>query len=403
MKKNILLFFSVLLVLYLTLESLFFYGFPRVFPANVNVLVEEGLQLFLQSSKRGVAPKHYIALFGDSYAQGMGDWATDVMAKPMARYHTAHLLQDATGKDVVTFGSAGAGSVRALVTEPISQLDYARRYSFRSLPGPDVVLVYFYEGNDLYDNARYFQYSFPALFDNGLQFDSAVYQRYLQTFSLERDATYRKAQRHDAMRYLPLAGMLQSVFRLFNGLPIPEDPDVDVSLDPPWLFGASTYKSPGVINHALINHKIIQLPDNLQGPALDMTDDQLRQSWFAFEQALIFSRAHFKRSHFVLVYIPSVLSMYDIQDETVSVQGYEGRKSSFALSDVRHSALLMQKHFHEVAASQGLPVIDTTEMLQAAARNQSLHGPEDWNHLNKKGYEVLTEAIMHNLDQQYLK
>ena len=381
-------------MLYAVLESSFFYVFPRLFPAGVVTLVEEGLQPLLQSSKRNVVPENYIALMGDSYAQGMGDWATEAMAKPLARYHTAHLLQEKLKRDVVTFGSAGAGSVRALVTEPISQLAYSNRYTLRHVPDPDLVLVYFYEGNDLYDNADYFQYSFPKLFDSALQFDAATYQRYLQQFALEHDATYRKAQRHDWQRYFPFAGFVHWVYLQVRGLPVAEDPDQDMSLDPPWRFGASTYKDPGEINHAQINGAMVQLPDNIQGPALGLTEQETQQAWFAFEQALQFSRHQFANSHFVLVYIPSVLSVYDVQAGPVSVQGYQGRSVDATWQQAQAASLAMRERFKAIAMQQQLPVIDTTDALRAAATLQPVHGPQDWNHLNRKGYEVLADTII---------
>lgn len=36
----------------------------------------------------------------------------------------AHVIQDRTGRDVITFGRGGAGSLRGLVAEPISQFEY---------------------------------------------------------------------------------------------------------------------------------------------------------------------------------------------------------------------------------------------------------------------------------------
>ncbi|HRF87878.1 MAG TPA: SGNH/GDSL hydrolase family protein, partial [Pseudomonadales bacterium] len=134
-------------------------------------MTDEALHPLLQASKKNIFPSHYIALFGDSYAAGMGDWATEAMNKPMARYSSADLLHEATGMDVVSFGSAGAGSVRGIVTEPVTQLTYLRKYINVQLESPEWVLIYFYEGNDLYDNAAYFHYSFPKLFDIDKQFN----------------------------------------------------------------------------------------------------------------------------------------------------------------------------------------------------------------------------------------
>ena len=397
MKKNLALSLLAVLLLYSALETTFLWWFPRLLPANANFFLDEGVTPLLQSSKKGIFPQNYIALFGDSYAQGMGDWASTEMKKPMARFHTAHILQDLTGRDVISFGSAGSGSVRSLVTEPIARLAYINRYTFHKVPDPDVVLVYFYEGNDMYDNADYFENSFPKLFDISLQFDEATYKHYLQQFALEHDDLYRKAQRHDVQRYLPFASFVKLAIRVLRGLPKPDDPDHDFSVDPPWRFGTNMFKLPGHINQANVNGQLLQLPDTIQGPAIGLNEIETRRAWFAFEQALNFSRNYFAKSRFVLVYIPSVLSAYDIRNDHISVQGYQGHQADFTLQQAQFASAAMRKRFKEIAAQQQLQVIDTTDALRAAALLEPIHGPEDWNHLNRKGYDVLAGVIAENL------
>lgn len=397
MTKNLTLFFVTLLMLYALLEVIFLYALPRIFPSSIVVAAEEGLQPLFQSSKRGIVPENYIALMGDSNAAGMGDWAIQTLSVPMAQWHTAHLLHSKLGRDVVTFGSPGTGSVRAMVTEPISQLAYSNRYTLYNVPDPDLVLVYFYEGNDLYDNAEYFQYSFPKLFDISMEFDTPTYQRYLQQFALEHDGLYRKAQRHDWQRYLPFTGFVKQIVRGLRGLPKAEDPDNDGSLDPPWRFGTNMFKLPGHVNQAQIDGKLFQLPDTIQGPAIGLNEIETKRAWFAFEQALQFSCAHFSKSRFVLVYIPSVLSVYDIHSDRVSIQSYQQRPADFTLQQARLTSDAMRKRFKEIAAQQQLPVIDATDALRATAQFEPIHGPKDWNHLNQKGYEVLADVIEENL------
>jgi len=401
MKKNLALVTGVLLLCVALLEKSFLWWYPRVFPANVVLTsMDEGLQPLLQNSKRGVFPEHYIALFGDSYAQGMGDWAKQAMQQPMARYHTAHLLHEATGRDVVTFGSAGAGSVRGMVTEPVSQLAYLRQYISSRIPAPELALVYFYEGNDLYDNAGYFRYSFPRLFDAKLARDPGTYRRYLQQFALERDETWLQAARNDPLRHWPFLAWTERTLRQLLKLPAREEPqeaDIDASLDPPWIFGAAAYREPGTINRALIGGQDTQLPDFLQGPALNLDQQEWDDAWFAFEQALAFSREQFPQTQFVLVYIPSVLGTYAISSAEVTVQAYDRRDRRFTSQAAVARAAQMREKMASVAAAAGLPLIDTTAAMQQAGREQALHGPGDWNHPNRRGYEVLAAAIIAGL------
>ncbi len=365
------------------------------------MLTDEGLHPLLQSSKKGVFPHHYIALFGDSYAAGMGDWSASEMSKPNARYSTAHLLQDATGKDVVSFGSAGAGSVRGIVTEPISQLAYLKQYIRRDIESPEWILVYFYEGNDLYDNAAYFHYSFPRLFDVNQQFNAEIYRQYLQKFAIDRDKTVRMTQANDWLRHWPFLNFLNAITRVVLGIPPRtidiHDSNYDPSLDPPWIFGGASIRNPGKINQAEINGKVIQLPDALQGAAMALNEEEWKQAWFALEQSLSFMRQEFPSARVAVVYIPSVLSVYDLKSEQVSVQTYERRATVFARQQQIDTAQKMRKTLAKIAADQHLPFVDTTDDMRTASKTKVLHGPTDWNHPNKNGYTVIAESIVHQL------
>ena len=399
MKKGFLLSFASLVLLLSAAEASFFFWFPRVFPTNFAMwMTDEALHPLLQASKKNIFPSHYIALLGDSYAAGMGDWATEAMNKPMARYSSADLLHEATGMDVVSFGSAGAGSVRGIVTEPVTQLTYLRKYINVQLESPEWVLIYFYEGNDLYDNAAYFHYSFPKLFDIDKQFNEKTYQQYLKEFAIERDETMRIAVANDRLKHWPLLDQLNQLFRLLMGLPQRSIVEKDTAFDPPWIFGGASTKSPGVINKALVDKKTVQLPDALQGPALALTEMEWKQAWYAFDQSLQYARKALPNSQMVLVYIPSVLSIYDLQSREVSVQTYERRATVFPAQQMVTQSTLMRSTFQTLAAKHQIPVIDTTDALRMAGKQELQHGPNDWNHLNETGYRTLSNAILQQLE-----
>ncbi len=403
MKKNLVLAFSIFVFLLIAAGSSFLYWFPRLLPTGfVMMLTDEGLHPLLQSSKKEVIPHRYIALLGDSYAAGMGDWATAEMSKPQARYSTAHLLQDATGKDVISFGSAGAGSVRGIVTEPVSQLAYLKQYISSDIEQPEWMLIYFYEGNDLYDNAAYFHYGFPRLFDLTKQFDSVTYQQYLQKFAIDRDDTMQIVKANDWLRHWPFLNFSNTFIRTLAGMQPRkiggQGADVDSTLDPPWIMGGASFRTPGKMNQARISNQIVQLPDSLQGPALALNADELKQAWFAFDQSLQFTRKKFPDTHFMLVYIPSVLSTYELQSEQISVQTYERRERIFTRQQLLESSQQMRNTFIKMANDKQLPFVDTTDAMQSAAKIKALHGPEDWNHPNQEGYRVMTESIIQQLE-----
>ena len=76
-----------------------------------------------QYHKKSVIPVDYIAIVGDSHALGSGDWYLQVVKKhklTQGDYHSAHILYNKTGRDVLSFGALGSGSLRGLILKPIS-------------------------------------------------------------------------------------------------------------------------------------------------------------------------------------------------------------------------------------------------------------------------------------------
>jgi len=163
-------------------------------------------------------------------------------------------------------------------------------------------------------------------------------------------------------------------------------------------MGGASFRTPGKMNQARISNQIVQLPDSLQGPALALNADELKQAWFAFDQSLQFTRKKFPDTHFMLVYIPSVLSTYELQSEQISVQTYERRERIFTRQQLLESSQQMRNTFIKMANDKQLPFVDTTDAMQSAAKIKALHGPEDWNHPNQEGYRVMTESIIQQLE-----
>ncbi len=82
---------------------------------DLRAYVPDRAEIYLQNAKAALRPRDYIALIGDSHAQGAGDWLWSVGYENDRPYHSANVIHDLAGKDVITFGRGGAGSAEALV------------------------------------------------------------------------------------------------------------------------------------------------------------------------------------------------------------------------------------------------------------------------------------------------
>jgi len=155
---NAALVVASLLISYAVLELAFFRLVLPHLPFSARVYLPDRADFFLQISKTGYVPRNYIALVGDSYAQGMGDWLLSQGGKGSQPFHSADIIHQRLGQDVVSLGRAAAGSAEAMVLR-ITRIfgdDYC--YLFPQIGEPKRFLIYFYEGNDVDDNYKLLQH-----------------------------------------------------------------------------------------------------------------------------------------------------------------------------------------------------------------------------------------------------
>src|SRR5262249_312548 len=95
------------------------------------------------------------ALLVDSYAEGLGNWLLQVGGDRTKPHHSADVIRQASGRDVVSFGKGGAGSAESVVLRPARIFPSSRCSVFPALEAPRQIFVYFDEGNDVEDNDHF--------------------------------------------------------------------------------------------------------------------------------------------------------------------------------------------------------------------------------------------------------
>lgn len=400
--KNTLLSLTVTGLLYGVLELWVLPIFYYTLPLRANPLLDDGLPVLLQNTKGHLIPEHYIALAGDSYAMGLGDGYYHAADKARARYGCAAFIQQDTGKDVISFGSAGNGSIAGIVTEPLSTLAYWQASARAHLPAPDTLLVFFYEGNDLNDNVEYLEKigkKYQA-FDNTRINDHKYFQPYIKQAALNQDALYQRSQYLHWYDELYLAKFIwRSVAPLITKLKSQLIPSAQAAerspLNPPGRF---EWTEPGTLNQVIINDAIVQLPDTLQGPSMDLTEAEKNLALVSFREALYFLKNHLPDTQLVVVYIPSVITTYDIRSSQVSVQSH-ARRQQFIYNTpaVKQQSDEIAQQIQTLSEAEQIPFIDARPVVRRASQTNLLHGPLDWNHFNDRGYQALADAILQQL------
>jgi hypothetical protein len=348
-------------------------------PLDRQEFLSDGLRTLAQSSKQGVVPRPgFVVLEGDSYATGAGDWFLQTDPGTNAAFQSAHVLHELTGKDVISLGWPGSGSLGGFVVSPRRLEACLGRLALFDVPDPGLVLLYFYEGNDLEDNLRDLHSQYEGRYDARKLRDPPYFGRFMDELTAV-DANS--------------CGMLDNlVFGSLIGLrPRTQHSRGQLALEKPV---PNVDRGDATANVVLIGGSRVAVPLHLQSPAMELSDDELDLACYVLEQSVRASRALFPRARFDIVYVPSPLASYVIASERVDVQRYRAsgaREYPRSLLHERSDAIAAR--VASICSMNGLGFIDARPAIRRATERGLLHGPRDWKHFNRRGYEVLAEAI----------
>lgn len=334
----------------------------------------------------GTIPQNYIALVGDSYAQGYGDWFLNSNFNENPPFHSAHVINQKTAVDVISFGVGGADNVRGLTTLPISSYQYINAQYLLEMAAPQTILVYFYEGNDLSDNLS----GIERFYRNNFEMERIYDPGYLRTF-----IDYRINKEHplnrmeSAMRVkdqLLFATFFKKLIRSFFGEKTKQK-------------RTSREAQNEIINRIKVNDTDVEIPGKLQSLALELSDAEIALSIYIFEQSLKYLCDYFENARVGIVYIPAPLSCYEITSPQVIVQALSGREMIYDSEQVRKRSDDISQRIKSIAKQQQVSFVDARKYIRPVAKEEILHGPRDWKHFNQKGYTLLAEAAVALLNQ----
>ena len=368
-----------LLITYAIGEFLFFRFMLPYMPLSLRPYMPEQADYFLQNAKSNYVPHDYIALVGDSYAAGLGDWLLATGDKKDKPYHSANVLHDLLKRDVITFGRAGAGSAEGMVLRVSRILDDRSCYLFPPIEEPARILMYFYEGNDLDDNYFLLRNSIkPAGGDIAPSVDKFLAEDYAQSSHWRchgnlGDLIFRLAR--FAARY---AGRTGGIIDL----------------------------NPDSRNLAIIAGKP-QAVGGMQVPALGQTDAQIDDSVVVYSRSLDWLRHRFPNTPVTVVYLPAPATVYRFaRPEFIARDVYtpdRGPKFYFndaavAVDRIYSNSQKICEKIRAASLAEGAGFIDTRPALRRAAAKTNIHGPRDYNHLNEVGYRTVGTLLAGRID-----
>jgi len=372
---NALLLTISVLVTYAVAEVVFFRVALPYLSLSTLPHIPDRAAFFLQGSKSEYVPHHYIALVGDSNAQGMGDWLIDNGLDRSKPYHSADILHQLLHTDVVSLGRAASGSAEALVLRVTEVFGEPYCYLFPPIEEPKQILIYFSESNDIDDN--------NILLDNHhIRPDDADLRGQIDKFLASHYGAISGWQCHGHFG--------DTIFRMARYL-IKYRNYAGKILDQPAVQKI-------LVNGGRLGAWMLSVPS----VALS-SEDRIDAGVLVFERSLIWLRQRFPHVAMTLVYIPSPAAIYRhageevishdiyVPSANVSQNGEETLIDGtvFPVVAVYANSQKICEKIREVSIAQGIGFIDTRPTLRAAASATPLHGPRDWNHLNESGYRAL--------------
>ena len=421
--NNRLITFCKLISLSLISTILFILIMELVFPKILHKLplpfylgLGKDYKILGQYHKKSVIPVDYIAIVGDSHALGSGDWYLQVVKKhklTQGDYHSAHILYNKTGRDVLSFGALGSGSLRGLVLKPISYFKHFNLLRDFELKQPKEILVYFFEGNDLSDNLIDIYSHYRDNYDMARLYDHEYFKTFIEKEILSTDRIYRGEVPYK--NWLFSRFLVESVgdniyneikrgIKKFKRFLVESVGDNIYNEIKP---GIKKFKqvspnfsgkvSPTNSDIAKVGGKELPIPHSTQQPALNLNEEQTRQAIYVFEQSLKYMAGFFNESKVTIVYIPSPISVYKWASPTITIVG--GTVTPVGVTPVVRVYQRSDEIFEQIktiAEKYNHPLIDTRPLLRATALKEPVHGPRDWYHPNKKGYEAIAQGILEN-------
>jgi len=358
-----------IVVTYLVLGPLFLRFGPGLIP-GISSQFPMAANLWWQPSAPDPSNNDYLALLGDSYAEGVGDWKAEQLDFTSPS-HSADVIHRLTERNILSFGRRGAGSAEGLVRLPALALGAGDCLFFPSLVQPQEIVYYFYEGNDLEDNIEFINRRL------GLSVGDAG----IRTASINfLDHKWGEPGRKPCLLYFG-----KSIKTLTKTAGKTIRPWLGVDID-------ETQTAPAP-NRALIDGEMTELPATLQGPGLGLDEQSVAAAFEVFEVSLMWLRHALPDIEITIVHLPSVLSTYELLGPSVTVEAYDRSSTVHGSTEVASRSNEICRRLRDITLGLGASFVDARPALRELGTHKIIHGPRDWRHFDRAGYTRLGETV----------
>jgi hypothetical protein len=356
---------------------------------------------FGQTSKSGLEPKDYVALIGDSYVEGLGDWLMRVVRDGNPRYNAAHVLHDLTDRDVISFAVRG-GYPSFNVNNMFRTYTGANLYAGLSLADPADIVVVFFAGNDINDEIAALKRSPPDRLERIAAGDwpfALSLVRENATSGIKGGARrwnwFRNAHLMDTAGKLTKLALKNAR----SGTIFTND-DAIRKIGADYVEDWSRYQNAETFFISKGEH-LPYAKDSVE-PFAFHTSSEIDVTGLILRAVLTVYREHFPNARIWLAHVPSPIMTYRLAD--VSVVLYDrireanterqGPPTAFATSALLKQSDAICEMALLAAERAQAGFIDTAPYLRMKSEQEGhLHGPNDPSHFNERGYKAFGEVL----------
>ena len=337
--------------------------------------------------------KSYVAVLGDSIAQGGGD----AYLSRKKDYSIIHHLHNSNNMNYLIFGRAGYGSISS-VSNLIKQYKLSNHsYLFDDLNKPESILFIFNESFNLHANIT----EYRKFKKDNEKINEYVLRRINKNIELN-NLDYLK----NSYPILPFLGKFYEYFEIMfykiASAKNIEDVKLLVSSRLKKLFGKTIVLNDAPKNNltwinSIKNHSNIKNIRPIQGASLHLTEDEIKTAIEIFFESMKYIQAWSGDKKIKIVYIPSAISSYMWNEPIVFFyrNHYAGFKTTNNKANNLNSTFI-RKQIKNFSINNNIEFLDTTSEVFKNGEKLVLHGPLDWGHFNERGYKVISNFIIEN-------
>jgi len=331
------------------------------FPRDVLTKLDRCYQtLYHTDVSKNVAKS--IVVLGDSFGAGQGtEFLND---EPL--YGFVRKVARKSPNTFYVFARGGYGNSSSF-NEWLHCSRFLTNYTTVDIPkDPEIFLLVFYGGNDLNNNI-------------------------VEPYNKQSDFSFRRKLR----LFLPIFDLIRKIPRYELVRKLPQSV-VDKLIR---LFGFETNET--IIHHPNEeskprNYLSNGIPINVypQSAAVELDYMRKKEALGTLFSVLKAIKEDHKNSSIQILYLPAVATSYSWK-EPLRVQTYHTSDKFFETTNINNtrSSKFIRKTIKRFCSENKIcSFCDTSLAINIISDWELLHGPKDWKHFNKKGYEIVSEA-----------